>query len=249
MDRLIYTAVSGMTESMTRESVIASNMANANTIGFKAEKLYTTPVTLKGPALEARAMTSGEVKSADMSAGNVSQTGRELDIALQGDGMMAVQAADGTETYTRRGDLTISPTGVLQNGDGRPVIGNGGPITLPLDAKITIGPDGMILMVNQENPNLPAQPVDRIKLASTSGSTIAKGMDGLFRVVGGGVLPSDDNARLIPRSLEQSNVNPSEVLTQMVQSQRLFDIRSKLISTAKDVDQSGTSLLRLSSGS
>jgi flagellar basal-body rod protein FlgF len=249
MDRLIYTAVSGMTESMTRERVIASNMANSNTIGFKAEKLYTTPVTLKGPALEARAMTSGEVKSADMSAGNVSQTGRNLDIALQGDGMMAIQSADGSESYTRRGDLTISPTGVLQNGDGRPVIGNGGPITLPLDAQITIGPDGMILMVNQENPNLPPQPVDRIKLASTSGSTIAKGLDGLFRVVGGGVLPADENARLIPRSLEQSNVNPSEVLTQMVQAQRLFDIRSKLISTAKEVDQSGTSLLRLSSGS
>lgn len=246
MDRLIYTAVSGMSDSMVRERVIASNMANSSTIGFKAEKLYTTPVTLKGPALEARAMADGQVKSADMSAGNITQTGRKLDIALLGDAMMAVQSADGTESYTRRGDLTVSPTGVLENGDGRPVIGNGGPITLPLDAQVTIGPDGMVLVANTENPNLPPQPVDRVKLASTSGTTIAKGLDGLFRVVGGGVLPADENARAIPSSLEQSNVNPSEVLTQMIQAQRLYDIRTKLIATAKEVDQSGTSLLRIS---
>lgn len=246
MDRLIYTAVSGMSDSMVRERVIASNMANTSTIGFKAEKLYTTPITLKGPALEARAMADGQVKSADMSAGNITQTGRKLDIALLGDAMMAVQSADGTESYTRRGDLTVSPTGVLENGDGRPVIGNGGPITVPLDAQITIGPDGMVLVANTENPNLPPQPTDRIKLASTSGTTIAKGLDGLFRVVGGGVLPADENARVIAGSLEQSNVNPSEVLTQMIQAQRLYDIRTKLIATAKEVDQSGTSLLRIS---
>ncbi|NOW47587.1 flagellar basal-body rod protein FlgF [Novosphingobium sp. SG751A] len=246
MDRLIYTAVSGMSDSMTRERVIASNMANTSTIGFKAEKLFTTPITLKGPALEARAMADGQVKSADMSAGDINQTGRKLDIALLGDAMMAVQSADGTESYTRRGDLTVSPTGVLENGDGRPVIGNGGPITVPLDAQITIGPDGMVLVANTENPNLPPQPTDRIKLASTSGTTIAKGLDGLFRVVGGGVLPADENARAVAGALEQSNVNPSEVLTQMIQAQRLYDIRTKLIATAKEVDQSGTSLLRLS---
>lgn len=246
MDRLIYTAVSGMSDSMTRERVIASNMANSSTIGFKAEKLFTTPITLKGPALEARAMTDGEVKSADMSAGSFTQTGRNLDIAVQGDAMLAVQSTDGSESYTRRGDLTVSPTGVLENGDGRPVIGNGGPITVPLDAQITIGPDGMVLVADPANPNLPPQPTDRIKLASPAGSSIAKGLDGLFRVVGGGVLPTDENARVLPGNLEQSNVNPSDVLTQMIQGQRLYDIRTKLIATAKEVDQSGTSLLRLS---
>lgn len=246
MDRLIYTAVSGMADSMVRERVIASNMANTSTVGFKAETLHTTPITLKGPALEARAMAQGQVKSADMSAGNITQTGRGLDIAVMGDAMIAVQSADGSESYTRRGDLSVSPTGVLQNGDGRPVIGNGGPITVPLDARITIGPDGMVLVANPDNPALPPQPTDRIKLASPAGSSTAKGLDGLFRVVGGGVLPADDNARVVSGSLEQSNVNPSEVLTQMIQAQRLYDIRTKLIATAKEVDQSGTSLLRLS---
>ncbi len=247
MDRLIYTAVSGMADSMTRERVIASNMANAQTIGFKAETLYTTPITLKGNGLEARAMAEGEVKGAKMDAGSVAPTGRNLDIAMQGNAMLAVQAMDGSEAYTRRGDLTVSPTGVLENGDGRPVIGNGGPITVPLDAQVTIGPDGSVLVANPEQPNLPPQPVDRIKLADPQGSSIAKGLDGLFRVVGGGVLPADETAKVIPGSLEASNVNASDVLTQMIQAQRLFDIRTKLIATAKDVDQSSTTLMRLPS--
>jgi flagellar basal-body rod protein FlgF len=247
MDRLIYTAVSGMADSMTRERVIASNMANAQTIGFKAETLYTTPITLKGPSLEARAMAEGEVKGANMDSGAITPTGRKLDIAMQGDAMIAVQAMDGTEAYTRRGDLTVSPTGVLENGDGRPVIGNGGPITVPIDGQITIGPDGSVLVANPETPNLPAQPVDQIKLASPAGSTIEKGLDGLFRVVGGGTLPADGAAKLAVGSLEQSNVNASEVLTQMIQAQRLFDIRTKLIATAKEVDQSSASLMRMPS--
>ena len=104
-----------------------------------------------------------------------------------------------------------------------------------------------MLVANPEQPNLPPQPVDRIKLADPQGSSIAKGLDGLFRVVGGGVLPADETAKVIPGSLEASNVNASDVLTQMIQAQRLFDIRTKLIATAKDVDQSSTTLMRLPS--
>lgn len=249
MDKLIYTAVTGMTDSMTRERVIASNMANSGTVGFKAEMLYSTPVTLVGPALEARAMTSAEVKGANMHQGSLNQTGNTLDIAMQGSAMMAVQAPDGTEVYTRRGDLSISPTGVLSNGDGRPVIGAGGPITVPTDGIIKIGPDGSVLSVDPANPNLAPSVVDRIKVGSTDGFSIAKGLDGFFRVVGGGVLPADDNAQVSVGALEQSNVSPSEVMVEMVRASRLFDIRTKLISTAKDVDQSGTSLLRQSGSS
>ncbi|MDE1917759.1 MAG: flagellar basal body rod protein FlgF [Sphingomonadales bacterium] len=249
MDKLIYTAMSGMTDSMTRQRVIAANMANAQTIGFRAEMLYSTPVTLKGPALEARAMSSGEVKGADMRQGNVNATGNVLDIAMQGSDMMAVQAADGSEVYTRRGDLSVSATGVLSNGDGRPVIGNGGPITVPPDGVIKIGPDGSVLSGDPSNPNQPPTLVDKIKIASTDGMTIEKGLDGFFRVAGGGILPTNDDAKVTVGALEESNVSPSEVMVQMVQAQRLFDIRTKLLSTAKDIDQSGTSLLRQSASS
>lgn len=245
MDRLIYTAMSGMTDSMVRQRVIASNMANAQTIGFRAEMLYSTPVTLKGPALEARAMTEGEVRGADMSAGSITQTGRPLDIAVQGDALLAVQAQDGSEAYTRRGDLSISPTGVLQNGDGRPVIGQGGPITLPLGADAMISNDGAVLVRDPASPDAPPTEIDRIKLASPKGSQIMKDIDGLFRVPGDGVLPDDENAKVVAGALEQSNVKPTEVIVQMIEAQRLFDIRTKLIATARDVDESGTALMRL----
>jgi len=246
MDRLIYTAMSGMTDSMTQERVIASNMANAQTTGFRAEVIYATPVTVKGTGLEARAMTDGEVSGANMTPGQFTQTGRALDVAVEGADMIAVQGADGSEAYTRRGDLSVSDTGVLQNGDGRPVLGNGGPITVPLGATITIASDGTVMANQPDQPNLPPQTVDKIKLADPTGSQVNKSLDGLFRVVGGGVLPTDDTAKVASGTLEQSNVDPSQVLVQMLQAQRLFEIRTKLISTANEVDQSGTSLLRQS---
>ena len=101
MDRLIYTAMSGMTDSMTQERVIASNMANAQTTGFRAETIFSTPVTIKGTGLEARAMTDGEVSGANMTAGTFTQTGRALDVAVEGTDMIAVQGVDGSEAYTK----------------------------------------------------------------------------------------------------------------------------------------------------
>ena len=85
MDRLIYTAVSGMTAAMNRQRVVASNLANAQTIGFRAETLQSTPMTLDGPQLEVRAMNQTQVRGAEMKAGSLVQTGRGLDVAMQGD--------------------------------------------------------------------------------------------------------------------------------------------------------------------
>ncbi|MCJ2186837.1 flagellar basal body rod protein FlgF [Novosphingobium beihaiensis] len=247
MDRLIYTAVSGMNASLNQQRVIASNMANAQTIGFKAEILQATPMTLEGPQLEVRSMSSTEVKSASMKDGEINQTGYALDIAMQGDAMMAVQAPDGTESYTRRGDLSITVTGVLQNGEGLPVIGNAGPITIPPGTNATIAPDGNVMVTDPANPDQPAQTLDRIKLVSTTGTQIAKDIDGQFRVKGGGVLPVNENARVIPEALEESNVNASEVLVQMISAQRLFDMRTKLVQTASQLDEAGARLMRIDS--
>ncbi|PNU02672.1 flagellar basal body rod protein FlgF [Novosphingobium guangzhouense] len=250
MDRLIYTAVSGMNASMNRERVIASNMANAQTIGFKAEILQATPTTLVpsapgSPQLEVRSLSSSEVSAASMKAGGLNRTNYPLDIAMQGDAMLAVQAMDGQESYTRRGDLSITVTGVLQNGDGLPVIGQSGPITVPPGAKVTIGPDGGVLASDPDTPDAAPQVLDKLKLVSTAGTQIAKDVAGQFRVPNGGVLPVDENAQVIPGALEQSNVNPSEVLTEMIAAQRLFDMRTKLVKTAGDLDEAGARLMRL----
>ena len=250
MDRLIYTAYSGMTGSTVRQRVIASNMANAQTIGFRAEMLTTTPMTLKGPSLEARAMTDGEVRGSSMAQGTLISTGKPLDVALTGDTMLALQAEDGSEVYSRRGDLTVSAGGVLENGDGRPVIGENGPITVPVSSKVTISPDGGVSVANPETPDQPPQLVGRIKIASTTGSRLEKGLDGLFRVAGQngepGVLPQDEEARLMVGSLEQSNVDPTRILVEMVEAQRLFDMRTKVVSQAKEVDESSASRMRIS---
>ncbi len=245
MDRLIYTAYSGLTGSMMTQQVIASNMANAQTIGFRAEMLNADPMTLKGPSIEARAMTRGEVRGASMKQGAVIETGNPLDVALTGSTMLAVQGMDGEEAYSRRGDLAVDASGVLTNGDGRPVVGDAGPVTVPPGARITIAPDGRVLAASPENPDQPPQEVGRLKLVSTAGSRIEKGLDGLFRVPGGGALPADEDAKLQPRSLEQSNVEPTRVLVEMVEAQRLFDMRTKLISTAKELDEGGAGLMRL----
>lgn len=246
MDRLIYTAVSGLSASMTRQRMIANNMANAQTIGFRAEIMRSSPVTLDGQQLEVRAMNRSEVKGALMRDGTVNQTGRPLDIALQGDIMLTVQAPDGGEAYTRRGDLSISATGVLQNGDGLAVLGDNGPVTVPLGSIVSISPEGAVLAGNPANPEEPAVEVARIKLANFSGSRLEKDLTNLFRVPGGGVLPADETAQVIVGAVEQSNVNPTEVLVEMVEQQRLFDLRTKLISTARDLDQGGASLMRIS---
>ncbi|WP_305095440.1 flagellar basal body rod protein FlgF [Croceibacterium aestuarii] len=246
MDRLIYTALSGMQASMDRQRVIASNMANAQTVGFRAELLDQRPVTVKGETLEVRAMQDAEVRGAVMDGGELIETGNPLDIAVQGEALIAVQAEDGSEAYTRRGDLSVSPTGLLVNGEGRPVLGDAGPITVPLGGKASIAPDGAVTVADPAVPDQPPQEVGRIKLAGWRGSPLAKGLDGLFRVEGGGILPTDAEATVLSGSLEQSNVKPTEVLVDMIDAQRLFAMRSKLISTARECDEGGAQLMRLS---
>ena len=245
MDRLIYTAASGMSASMVQQRMIASNMANAQTIGFRAETLDRTPMTLNGPSLNVRSMNHTEISGALMDEGSFTHPGRELDIALQGRTLLTVQARDGGEGYTRRGDLSISTTGVLQNGDNLPVIGENGPITVPLGSRVSIAPDGAVMVSDRQSPDQPPVEVARLKIASFQGTHIEKDLTGLFRVPGGGVLPADENARVMTGALEQSNVNPSEVLVQMVEAQRLFDIRAKLISTARELDEGSASLMRI----
>jgi len=245
MDRLIFTAYSGLSASMVQQRVIANNMANAQTTGFRAELLVATPTTVKGSGLEARAMTDAQVRGANMHQGDLQQTGNPLDVALTGDTMLAVQASDGTESYTRRGDLSVDVNGTLVTGDGLPVLSDTGPITVPADSRLTVAPDGTVLATDPAQASAPPQPIGKLKLATTTGSEIEKGLDGLFRVVGGGVLPTDDAARLVSGSLEKSNVNATQVLVDMVQAQRLFEMRAKVVSTAKDNDEKSAALMIL----
>lgn len=247
MDRLIHTSLSALRGAMNRQTTTANNLANANTAGFRREFSSARALWIRGEGFDARAQSSQEVVAADMRTGPVSQTGRDLDVALQGDALLAVQAADGSEAYTRRGDLQVSPTGVLTTGAGDIVLGEQGPITLPPAESIRVDDDGAIWIVPPGgDPNVPQQ-VDRLKLATPVGSTILKGLDGLFRVSDDGVLPADPQARLTPRSLEGSNVEVTQGLMDMIEASRAWETQLRLISTAREIDTSGADLMRLPS--
>lgn len=245
MDRLVYTALSGLKGQMAAQAAIANNIANASTTGFKAERVSFQQMLLKGGPIEARAPTSEQVLDADRSSGAVQSTGRDLDVAVGGTAWMAVQAADGQEAYTRRGDLRITEAGVLETGDGFPVMGSGGPITVPPAQKVQIAKDGTIsILPFGAEPGSPMQEIDRIKLASTEGSKTLKGVDNLLHVQGGGVLPDDLEATVTTGALEGSNVNLTQALVDMIENQRSYEVQANLLKEAKSLDEQSASLMR-----
>ena len=190
-------------------------------------------------------MATGQVVDAERRAGAFVGTGRELDVAVQGTAWLAVQAADGSEAYTRRGDLSVSPSGMLQNGEGHLMLGDGGPISVPPGGKVTIGPDGSVLVVPPGGTPDAPQRLDRLKLVDPTGSDTVKGLDNLLRVRDGGTLPSDMDAKVAAGSLEQSNVNITDTLVQMIENQRSYEVQARLLSNAKDMDDGGASLMRM----
>lgn len=245
MDRLIYTSLTAMRGSMARQTAIANNLANAQTPGFRADMAEAQSLWLNGEGFETRAVASEEVLGADMAAGTVTQTGRDLDVAVQGEALLVVQAKNGEEAYTRRGDLQLSPSGLLTTGDGSPVQGGQGPITIPPADSISIDAEGRIWVVpNGGDPQNP-QEVDRLRLATPTGSDIVKGMDGLFRVRGGGILPDDPEARLVTRSIEGSNVAATTALVEMIEASRSWDTQLKMITDARDMDSATANLMQL----
>ncbi|MBB5985283.1 flagellar basal body rod protein FlgF [Sphingobium lignivorans] len=245
MDRLINVARTAMRGSMARQTAIANNLANANTTGFRAEIANASTRWIGGGTFQSRAEQVGQVIAADLKPGTVVQTGNPLDIAVDGEGLIAVQASDGSEGYTRRGDLKLNESGLLTTGDGHPVIGGAGPITLPPADSIKIAQDGGIWIVPQGGQIDQPQLVDTIKIANANGSVIAKGTDNLFREVNGGALPEDPAASVTSGALEGSNVDATLALVQMIEASRAWETQIKMIDTAKDIDNGGSSLMRL----
>jgi flagellar basal-body rod protein FlgF len=247
MDKIVHSSLAALRAAMARQAATANNLANAGTTGFRADMTAAQSSYLQsgGQVFGARA---GQLSSsADLSAGTVTTTGRDLDIALAGEALLAVQAPNGDESYTRRGDLHVSDSGLVTTGDGHPVLGEGGPLTLPPSDSVRIDNDGVVWVVPQGgDPDNPTK-VDRLKLVNHIGSEITKGVDGLFRVRDGGALPQDPEAKLIPRSLEGSNVNTTQALVDMIEASRAWDTQINLIQSAKDLDTSGTDLMRLPS--
>jgi flagellar basal-body rod protein FlgF len=246
VDRLIYTSLTAMRGAMARQTTTANNLANVQTPGFRAEISEAETLWLNGLGDSARAFGSTEVVAADMRPGTIIPTGRALDVAVSGDAMFAVQTEEGEETYTRRGDLQVSDSGLLTTGDGHPILGKGGPITLPPFDSISVDSDGGINIAPRGGDTTQVQQIDKLKLGAPAGLVLAKGLDGLFRVKDGGILPEAVEARVTAGSIEGSNVSATQALVDMIEASRSWDNQLKLLSDARDMDVSTAELMRMS---
>ncbi|WP_425258355.1 flagellar basal-body rod protein FlgF [Rubrivivax sp. RP6-9] len=238
MDRLIYLAMGGAKATLQRQDVLANNLANASTNGFRAEMQAFRAVPVRGDGASTRVYALESTVGYDPQAGVTQATGRNLDVAMQGNAWLAVQSLDGTEAYTRAGALQLSPEGQLVTPSGLPVLGDGGPITVPANATVDVGVDGTVsATVGNNRP----QPVGRLKLV-TPEAPLNRGTDGLFRAADGD-LDADPTARVQSGALEGSNVSAVETMVAMISAARQFEQQMKMLQTAEQKEQAATRLL------
>jgi flagellar basal-body rod protein FlgF len=239
MDRLIYLSMSAAKATMQRQEVLSHNLANASTNGFRAEMAAMRAVPVQGDGASTRVYTLETTLGYDDAPGVVQATGRNLDVAVSGKSWLSVQGLDGTEAYTRAGALEVGADGTLMDIAGRPVLSDGGPITVPPNAQVDIANDGTVTAkVGNGRP----QGIGRLKLV-TPETQLQRGSDGLFRAPDGDPLPADANARLKSGALESSNVNAIETMVAMISAARQFEQQMKMLQSAEQKEQSATKLL------
>ena len=245
MDRLIYTAGSGAKHILEKQATTSNNLANVSTTGFRAQIDMFRAAPVHGPGLPTRAFVVDSTAGNDFSSGALQVTGRDLDVAVKGQGWLAVQMPDGTEAYTRNGSLQMSPNGVLTTASGKTIAGEGGPITIPPDATVTVGGDGTISTIsNVDSPAAPAV-LGRLKLVNPAEADLVRGDDGLFRLKDGGNAQADPNVRVAGGALEGSNVNPVDCMVDMISLARSFDTQMSLMKNAENNAAKATQILAL----
>ena len=233
MDRLIYIAMNGAKSTLERQAVVSNNMANASTTGYRAAVQAFRALPVVGPGAPTRTFVVDSTPGWDTRAAPIVKTGRALDVAVRDEGWMVVMGRDLREAYTRAGDLQISRSGQLQRREGRNVMGEGGPLTIPPNSDDTIGSDGTVSTVPDDTTPNAVSIIGRIKLVNPAARTLERSDDGLFRVKGGGPVLPDPNVKLEPGALEGSNVSMVDSLVEMISNAREYDLQVKLIQTAE----------------
>lgn len=246
MDKMLFIAMNGAKQAMQAQTNTSHNLANVSTLGFKANLDAFSNWHVEGPGLNTRVYNKHEASSVNLMPGSFTSTGRDLDIAVSGEGWIAVQAADGSEAYTRAGDLRINVNGQLTNGVGHPVIGNSGPIVIPPADKVEIGTDGSISIIPTGQTADTMAILDRIKLVNPDQSLMQKGGDGMLRYIDGRLNTADPDASVSLASgvLEHSNVNAVSELVSLIQNARQFEANVKIMKTAQESDEVSARLLR-----
>ena len=245
MDRLIYTAMSGASHTMQQQATVGQNLSNVNTPGYRAAVNAFRAIPLDGEGLPTRAFVVGFTAGADFSSGAMQPTGRSLDVAVQGQGWIAVQLENGSEAYTRNGSFQVSPEGILQTRSGMNVAGDAGVITIPPNTEVTVAKDGTISTVPSGlSPNQVAV-VGRIKLVNPPENQMVRGDDGLFRTRDGKPLEANVEVTVAPGNLESSNVNTVEVMVNMISLARQFDMQMKMLQSADNNAKQASQLLNM----
>jgi len=245
MDRLVYVAMNGAKQSVSRQAATAHNLANATTDGFRALYHVARAVPVNGPGTATRTFAVDSTAGTNFMPGPIDRTDRALDVAVEGRGWIAVEGPDGREAYTRSGALEVNANGQLQTKAGLNVIGEGGPITIPPESRVSIARDGTVSSIPTVGaPNI-TNTVGRIKLVDPAESALRRGEDGLFRLADGAVAPADANVALASGALERSNVNVVAAITEIINHGRQFELQIRMLQSADQNARSAAQVLAI----
>lgn len=246
MDRLVHIALHGMRLHADNQRAITAGLANQNTVGFRKDIFANlASVYVEGDAVSDRVFPARSENAIDTSIGKLMPTDNPMDVALDGPGFLVGRDANGEPVLTRRGDFRVGADRILRNGEGLAITGDAGPITVPNFSTIEVSPDGTVL-VRPPGVDLDQAPnaVGRVRLANVPAANLTRGPDGHIRPKDNAVPPNDANVRVVPKSLESSNVNPIESMVEMLQSSRSYDMKVKMLTTARDLDNETARLMR-----
>ena len=261
MDPGLRTAATGMTAQQMRVEVIANNLANVNTTGFKRSRAHFEDLLyqmVEAPSTVGEAAESTEgiqigrgtrlsaVQRIDLQ-GAIEQTGRPLDMAIDGDGYFSVTLPDGTQAFTRDGSFTISDQGVIVTNGGYPLEPG---ITIPTEAKeLSISSTGVVTAV-VDNTGEPTE-IGRLELVRFANAPGLRAMgENLFaQTVASGEptrgFPQEDGfGRLMQGSLEASNVEVVQEMVDMIAALRAYEVNSKAVKAGEEMSQMTNALLR-----
>ena len=243
MDRLIYTAMTGAKHTLEQQATTSHNLANATTTGFREQINQFRAVPVQGAILPTRTFVVDATTGSNHASGAIQHTGRELDVAIQGEGWLAVQAADGSEAYTRNGSLKMDENGLLLTRDGFAVQSDSGPLSIPPGSSLAVAADGTISLLPEGSQPTGLTTIGRLKMVNPPAADLVRGDDGLFRLKSGEPAAADPAVSLLSGALETSNVNVVDAMVNMISLARQFDMQIKLLERAESNDSKASQLL------
>ncbi|MDP1929041.1 MAG: flagellar basal-body rod protein FlgF [Thiobacillus sp.] len=245
MDRLIYTAMTGAKHTLEQQATTSHNLANATTTGFREQINQFRAVPIQGAIMPTRTFVVDSTTGSNFGPGAIQHTGRELDVAIQGEGWLVVQAADGSEAYTRNGSLKMDENGLLLTRDGLAVQSDSGPLSIPPGRSLAVAADGTISLLPDGSQPTGLTTIGRLKMVNPPAADLVRGDDGLFRMKNGEPAAADPAVSLLSGALETSNVNVVDAMVSMISLARQFDMQIKLLERAESNDSKASQLLSM----